>query len=197
MNFSRHDTIAIISMSGKADRFERITHDNIVNIKDMQMFQAKTFLSFKSWNVYAEISNLLATTIMGATRIVTRDRFNCKLVQEITEEYHVNILQLTSYQIQQMRPVAVTGYEFLTLERILCTGPRINESVIKFSAVCFPHSTFTAHLLHGSPLATTLTSPNGQVEFRRASPIPGREGKTKSGNFLKTLFRKKQKSADM
>lgn len=190
VNFSRHDTIAIISMSGKGDKFERITHDNILNQREMPLFEGKTFLSFKSWNVYAEISNLLATTIMGATRIVTRDRFNCKLAQDIIDEYNVQVLQLTAYQIQQMRPASVTGNYFETLERILCTGPRINETLINFSAICFPNSTLVPHLLGGSGISPP-TTPVGHVEDMIMDM--GKRGKANKG-FLKGLFRKKQKA---
>ena len=193
VNFSRHDTIAIISMSGRADKFERITHDNTVDPREMPLFEGKVFLSFKSWNVYAEISNLLATTIMGATRIHTRDRFNWKLATEIIDEYKVNVLQLTSFQIQQMRPASVTGNDFPTLERVLCTGPRMSEALIKFAALCFPNSTLSAHLING-PFSSTSTPPGSPVDAldsRRGSPDAG---KAKPG-FLKSLFQKKKSKA--
>lgn len=176
-------------MSGRADKFERITHDNVINNNSMRIFENKTFLSFKSWNVYAEISNLIATTIMGATRIVTRDRFNCKLVQEIVDEYDVNVLQLTSYQIQQMRPATVTGNYFENLERVLCTGPKISESLIQFAAVCFPNSALTPHLIH----AAANYSPPGTPEGLDTPPPSPVNRKSKPG-FLKGLFRKKTKS---
>lgn len=199
VNFSRHDTIAIISMSGTKERYEMITHDNILNTNEMQMFEGKTFLSFKSWNVYAEISNLLATTIMGGTRIVTRERFNCKLTREIVGECNVDLLQLTAYQMQQMRPATVTGNYFENLERVLCTGPKINEPLIKYSAVCFPNSTFTPHLLHGSSAPSTPVSPIGQKFIRCGTPVPGMTMATEKakGGFLKGIFRKKQKSVEL
>lgn len=196
VNFSRHETIAIISMSGRDDRYERITHDNIVHMKEMRLFEGKTFLSFKSWNVYAEISNLLATTIMGATRIVTRDRFNCKLAQEIIDECRVNVLQLTAYQVQQMRPASVTGNYFESLERVLCTGPRINETLIQFAAVCFPNSILVPHLLHGSSnTGLTPISPVGQMEFKSHTQVVKGTGRGKGKPWLlRSLFRKKGKA---
>lgn len=195
INFSRHDTIAIISMSGKDNKFEQISHDKIIDQKEMQMFEGKTFLSFKSWNVYAEISNLLATTIMGATRIVTRDRFNCKIVSEISDEYKVNVLQLTAYQVQQMRPASVTGNYFESLELILCTGPKITESLLKFSALCFPNSTLYPHLTNFSPPATPGVAA-GQLIFQNGQFIADEQKAEKKG-FLRTLFKKarKQKAA--
>lgn len=179
-------------MSGKVDKFERITHDNILNQREMPIFEGKTFLSFKSWNVYAEISNLLATTIMGATRIVTRERFNCKLAQDIINEYEVNVLQMTSYQIQQMRPASVTGNYFETLETILCTGPRITETLIKFATICFPHSNLLPHLLGGSGVSPPA-SPVGGGRMEEMMMDVGKNGKAKKG-FLKGMFRKKSKA---
>lgn len=184
-------------MSGKDNKFEQIRHDNIVDQKEMQMFEGKTFLSFKSWNVYAEISNLIATTIMGATRIVTRDRFNCKLVREISDEYKVNILQLTAYQVQQMRPATVTGNYFESLERVLCTGPKITESLLKFSALCFPHSTLYPHLTNYSPPATPGGVVGGQLLFQNGQFIADEQQKAEKKGFLRSLFKKtrKQKAA--
>lgn len=183
-------------MSGKADKFERITHDNIVNQRELSIFDSKTFLSFKSWNVYAEISNLLATTIMGATRIVTRDRFNSKLVQDIVDEYKVDLLQLTTFQLQQMRPASVTGYYFESLEKILCIGPKVTNNLINFSAICFPNSEFYYYRLTPVECLTPITP--GSPEFLNGG-VDNNSLKGGKNGFLRSIFRKtkKQKSVEI